>query len=239
MENLELLITIILILITLIILIRHIFKRYKRKKIENFFGLNELKRSIKDINKKETLLFFHCDKLIHKYYSKLIIFDKEYNLDENIIIKIKVQKDDLFNSDFNTNIILKSNKEEIKFVINISYFMNNHYQIILDKMENPLSLTFVLYSKENKFPTKINEINKNKLILKDYGDNYIPYLKKYNIINLSRQSFYNMYNNICTNKIEEKSNLILATKNSFFVNFIIKNENNIEGRKFEQKEDYE
>ena len=250
MENLGLLITIFLMLITLIILVVHIYKKYSKKSIakvdshnsfnkRNKIDFDGLKRIITDFNKKETLLFFHCDKLIHKYYSKLIIFNKEYNLDENDIIKIKVEKGELFNSDFNASIILKSDKEEIKFVINISYFMNNHYQIILDKIKDSLSLAFVIYSKENKFPGKINEINKNKLCLKDYGDNSIPYLKKYNIINLSRQSFYNMYNYNCTNKIEEKSNLFLDEINSFFVNFVIKDKNSIKGRIFEQKEDYE
>ena len=246
---LEILFTIILILITLTVFTIFIYRKNRIKKeddilarknkMEKYFNLKELKREIEDFNNKETILSFHCVKLISKYYSKLIIFNKEYDLDENSIIEIKTKKVDLFNSDFNENFILKSEKEEIKLIINICYYMNNHYQIILDKIEDPLSLAIVLYSKENNFPENITRITKNKLILKDYGDNAIPYLKKYNLINVSRKAFYKMYNTNCSNKIEEKNYIFLDNSNSFFVNFIIKNKNNIEGRIFEQKEDFE
>ena len=112
--------------------------------------------------------------------------------------------------------------------------MNNHYQIILDKIEDSLSLDVVLYSKENKFPKNANG---NIFILKDYKDNIIPFLKKFNIINIPREDFYKIYNFFSSKELDEKNKKELINKNSLFVNFIIKNENDIEGRIFEQKEE--
>ena len=82
--------------------------------------------------------------------------------------------------------ILKSETKKLKFIINISYYINNHYQIILDK-EEVLSLWIVLFY-QNMFQQEINKISKN-VHLKNYGDNTIPYLKKYNLINISKISF--------------------------------------------------
>ena len=206
----------------------------KKAKIEKYFDLEELKKDIDCYNKKETNLYFHCEKLISKYYSKLLLLNKEYELNENKIIEIKINKNELLNSDFNEQIILKSEKDEIKFIINICYNMNNHYQIILDKIEDSLSLDMVLYSKENKFPKNANG---NIFILKDYKDNIIPFLKKLNIINISRDDFYKIYNSFSSKELDEKNKKELINKNSLFVNFIIKDENDIEGRIFEQKEE--
>ena len=105
------------------------FISINKTKIENFFDLEELKNDIDYYNKKETILYFHCEKLISKYYTKLLLLDKVYELNENQTIKIKINKNDVLNSDFNENIILKSEKEEINFIINICYNMNNHFII--------------------------------------------------------------------------------------------------------------
>ena len=120
------------------------------------------------------------------------------------------------------------------FIINIAYNMDNHYQIILDRIENSLSLEIVLYSKENKFPKKICG---NKLILKDYEDNSISHLKKYNLINIPRKEFYNIYNTYCPIKLNDKNKNDLSETNSFLVNFIIKKKNNFIGRIFKQEEE--
>lgn len=206
----------------------------RKNKMKKYFDLKNIKKDIEDFNKKKTLLYFHCEKLISEYYQKLIIFNKEYDLKANKIIEIAFNKFDPFNSDFNENIILKSKNEKIQFIINITYYMNNHYQIILDRIEESLSLEIVLYSKENKFPEKIG----NKLILKEYKDNSIPYLKKYNLINISRNDFYKIYNTFCIKKLSEQNKNDLINKNSFLVNFIKKKKNFI-GRIFEQKEETE
>ena len=230
-----LLITIILMLLALLIVFKKDSISKKKKRIENLFDIKDLKRDIENYNKKETILNFHCEQLISKYYSKLLIFNKEYDINENETIEIKVNKIELTKSDFNENIILKSEEEEIKFLINICYNMNNHYQLILDKIDDPQSLEIVLYSKENKFPQNARG---DKLILKDYEDNTIPFLKKFNLINISKDDFYKIYNNYSTVKLNEKKNETqLIKSNSLFVNFIIKNEDDIEGRIFEQKEE--
>ena len=81
----------------------------KKNDIEDYFGLNKtFKRDDEKFNSKETILYFHCEKIISKYYSKLIIFNKEYDLIENKRIKIKLAKDEQLYSDFNESIILKS-----------------------------------------------------------------------------------------------------------------------------------
>ena len=114
--------------------------------------------------------------------------------------------------------------------------MNNYYQIILDKVLDPLSIELVLYSKTNYFPQlKI----RNSIDLKYFNDNAIHNLKRYNIINISREDFYQMYNNYCANKLREESKLLLENKNSLFVNFIVKDNNECEGRIFEQNKDSE
>ena len=61
----------------------------------------------------------------------------------------------------------------------ICFNKNNHYQVILDKNKDLVSLEFVFFSKNNNFP---KEMSHKKLILKDYGDNEIPHLKRYIVI---------------------------------------------------------
>ena len=211
-------------------------KLIKKNKIEQYFNLKELKKIIEDYNKKETILYFHCETLVSKYYSKIYIFNEEYDLKENETIKIKVKKFELINSDFTEKIILKSEKGKIDFIINISYNMNNHYQIILDKIDIPLSLEFVLYSKDNKFPKNPSG---DKFILKDYEDNSIPFLKKFNLINISQKDFYQIYNTYSSKKLDNKKKYDFNKEKSLFVNFIIKNDNEIEGRIFKQEEELE
>ena len=61
-------------------------KSVKKAQLEKYFDLDELKKDINYYNKKETILYFHCEKLISKYYSKLLLLNKEYELNENKII---------------------------------------------------------------------------------------------------------------------------------------------------------
>ena len=69
----------------------------KKNEIEEYFDINKkFKRFGEKFNTKETILYFHCEKLVSKYYTKLIIFNKEYDLIENKIIKIKLKKDSNF-----------------------------------------------------------------------------------------------------------------------------------------------
>ena len=230
--------TFLLIILTAFILVKKPLNNFllslKKKKLEKYFDLKEFKENIEAFNKKETFLIFHCEKLISKYYSKLIIFNTEYNLNENDIIKIKVEKAELMKSDFTENLTLKSEKEEVNFIINIIYHMNNHYQIILDKSINYLSLELVIYSKQNKFP-KI--ITKNALTFKDYKDNEIPNLKRYNLINISKDDFYTIYHINTLEKLDEKNIFLLQDYYSLFVNFIHKDKDKYEGKIFVQKED--
>ena len=209
----------------------------RKKNLEKYFGLKELKKDIEYFNNKETILYFHCEKLVRKYFSSLIVFNKEYIINENDIIRIKVEKIDVLSSDFTEKIILGSEKGvSIDFIINISYNMNNHYQLILDKIENSLSVEVVLYSKENKFP-KI--VKRNNLIFKDFGEeSIIPNLKRYNLINIPKDDFYKIYNTLSQTKLDENNEYLLKDKNSLFVNFIIKSKE-IEGRIFDIKEKQE
>jgi len=77
--------TILLILLTCKCLNQFIFGKAKYKKeyfwknkrkkasLDDKFNLKELKREINEFNNKDTLLFFHCEKLNYKYYFKPII----------------------------------------------------------------------------------------------------------------------------------------------------------------------
>ena len=75
------------------------------------------------------------------------IFNREYDLNENSTIKIYLNKTSLLNSDIIENVILKSNKEEIEFDISICFNMNNHYQVILDKNKDLVSLNLFSFLK--------------------------------------------------------------------------------------------
>ena len=209
---------------------------FKKVSLEQKFKLKELKKTIDEFNSRETRIIFHCEKLIRKYYSKLIIFNEEYDLNKNNIINIQVKKTDPLNSDITEKVILKSDKDEIKFIINICLNMNNHYQVILDKNIDPLSLEFVLYAKNNNFPKKINV---KRLILKDYGDNEIPHLKRYNLINVSKSDFYKLYDTYIPQQLEEKNKIFINQNNSFLVNIIIEKNKIKEGRIFDLTEQIE
>ena len=205
-----LLFAITLILSTVFLLIYKYKKRAitRKKNLEKYFGLKELKKDIEFFNSKETILYFHCEKLVRKYFSALEVFNKVYIINENDTIRIKVEKIDILSSDFTEKIILKSDEgTSINFIINISYNMNNHYQLILDKIENYLSLEVVLFSKENKFP----EIKpKNNFIFKDFGEEKrIPKLKRYNLINIPKEDFYKIYNTLSGTKLEEQNKFLL------------------------------
>ena len=236
---LSIMVFIILILIPVIYPIYNYIKRAlsKKKNLEDYFGLKELKQNAENLNKRETILIFHCEKLVKKYFSKLVIFNKEYAINVNDIIQIKAEKMDVLSSDFTENIILKSDYgTSIDFVINVSYNMNNHYQLILDKIGDPLSVEIVMYSKEDKFP-KIKKIN--SLIIKDFGEeNTLPYLKRYNLINIPKKNIYEIYGDLTGKKVEEKNIFLLENINSFFVNFIVK-PTETEGRIFKLEENQE
>ena len=214
---------VILISLTLFIYLIYYYKKKaisKKKKLEDYLGLSELKQDIERLNKKETILFFHCQKLVKKYFSTLVIFNKEYAINSNDIIRIKTEKINVLSSDFTEKIILKSDSgESIDFIINVSYNMNNYYQLILDKMENPLSVQIVIYSKEDKFP-KIKVYN--NLVFKDFKEESIlPYLKRYNLINMPKDTLHKIYADLTGKNVEKKNIFLLENINSLFVNFIV------------------
>ena len=229
--------TIILILITSFIYLIYYYKKKtvsKKKKLEDYFGLTELKQYVEKLNKTETILVFLCQKLIKKYFSKLVVFNKEYTINSNDEIQIKAEKINLLSADFTEKIILKSDSGgSIDFVINVSYNMNNYYQLILDKIEDPLSVQIVIYSKENKFP-KIKAFD--NLVFKDFKEeSTLPYLKRYNLINMPKKIFQKIYANLTSKNIEEGNLFLMEKINSLFVNFIVKSKET-DGRIFELEE---
>ena len=90
----------LLLFILLILLIAfykmNIFKIFyvliKKKKLKDYFDLNKVKREISTFHKKETILYFYCEKIISTFYSKLTIFNKDYNLKEKNILKLLLIK---------------------------------------------------------------------------------------------------------------------------------------------------
>ena len=118
----------------------------------------------------------------------MIIFDKEYNLNEKTPLIITISKTNPLKSNFTENIILKSDNDDTKnFIINICYHIDNYYQILLDKIEDPLSLEIVFYSKENKFPKSLKG---KSVTINDYDNSNFPNLKRFNKVNISRNEFY-------------------------------------------------
>ena len=231
---------IILILITLFIYLIYYYKKSaisKKKKLEDYLGLADLKQDIERLNKKETILFFHCQKLLKKYFSTLVVFNEEYTINSNDIIHIKTEKINVLSSDFTEKIILKTDSgESIDFIINVSYNMDNYYQLILDKIENPLSVQIVIYSKEDKFP---NIKAYNNLAFKDFKEgSTLPYLKRYNLINMPKDTFYKIYADLTGKNIEKKNLVLLENINSLFVNFIV-NSKKTEGKIFKLEENEE
>lgn len=234
-----LLITIALIVVTIIIyrksLININIKR-KKNKLENYLDLHDLRTQIKDYEKRETKVIFYCEKLVSNYYSKLLIFNLEHDLDTEKPIEILINKKNPIKSDFTEKIILRSiNGEEKEFIINICYYMNNYYQLLLDKIEDPISSEIIFYSRKQKFPDTFKGEN---ITFKDYDNNNIPFLKRYNIININRKELYQIYDNYVFNKLKDENKFLLEKFNSLFINFIDKiDQNNYEGKIFEQEED--
>lgn len=208
----------------------------KKKRLEDYLDLYDLLKTIKDYHKKKTKLFFYCQQIVSNYYTKLNIFGHDYKLHSNKKIDITIDKQNPLKSDFTEKIFLKSKNGDTKeIIINICYHINNYYDIILDNIEDCLSLEIVFYSKDNKFPKCFKG---NSFTFRDYDTDHIPYLKRYNVINISREEFYQIYNKYASNPIKEENKLLLATYNSLFINFIDKNNNNkYEGKIFSQLED--
>ena len=233
------LITIVLIILTLIInrkSLKYIYINSKKKKIEKFFDLYDLRKEIKDFEKSETKVIFYCEKLVSNYYSKLLIFNSEYVLDIEKPIEIQIDRKNPIKSDFTEKIILKSiNGETKEFIINICYYINNYYQIILDKIEDSIYSEIVFYSKRQKFPKTFKGKN---ITFKDYNKNNIPLLKRYNIININRNELYQIFDNYVSNKLTNENKFLLEQYNSLFINFIDEIEqNNYMGKIYTQEED--
>jgi len=204
--------------------------------LEEYLDLNNLQKEITNFHKKETKIIFFCEKLILNYYSKLIIFNEEYNLNEKTPLIITMSKTNPLKSDFTENIILKSDNGDTKnFIINICYHIDNYYQLLLDKIEDPLSLEIVFYSKENKFPESLKG---NLVTIKDYNNSNLPNLKRFNILNISRNEFYDIYDKYSFNKLTEKNKSLINDSNALFVNFIDKKfDYKYEGKIFQKLED--
>ena len=210
--------------------------KIKKKRLEDYLNLYDLMKQIKDYRKKETKIFFYCQKLVSNYYTTLNIFNQDYELDPNKSIYISIDRQNPIKSDFTEKILLKSKNNDTKeFIINICYHMNNYYDIILDNIKDSLSLEIVFYSKENKFP---NSFKGNSFTFKEYDKEHIPYLKRYNVINISREEFYKIYKTYASNQMKEENELLLQNSKSLLVNFIDKNnENKFEGKIYQQLED--
>ena len=215
--------------------LKKLYIKRKKKKLEDYFNLYDLIEKVKENQRKETFIFFYSQILVSKFFCKLIIFNQQYNLDTNNPIKIPINKTNKIKSNFTEEIALISNDGQIqKFIINICYHMNNYYQIILDKQENSLSLEIVFYSKKNHFPELIKG---NSVSLNNYENHNIPFLKRYNIINISRGEFYNIYDKYSYNQLKEENKHLLKDFNSLFVNFVNKiDEDNFEGKIYKQEE---
>ena len=234
------LITIALIIATIIIVnrksLKYIYINRKKEKLEKFFCLHNLREKIKVYEKRETKAIFYCEKLVSIYYSKLLIFNSEYDLDIKKPIEIPIDKKNPIKSDFTEKIILKSiNGETKEFIINICYYMNNYYQVLLDNIEDPITSEIVFYSKKQAFPETFKGTN---IIFKEYDNNNIPLLKRYNIININRNELYEIYNKYAFNKLKDENKFLLEKFNSLFINFIDKiDQNKYEGKIYEQEED--
>ena len=196
MDNLLITIMLIIIVPTIIYYFKSLIKLFtnikkslkknyinsKKKRLEDYLNLYDLLKAIKDYHKKKTKLFFYCQQLVSNYYTKLNIFGNDYELHSNKIIDITIEKQNPLKSDFTEKIFLKSKNGDTKeIIINICYHINNYYDIILDNIEDSLSLEIVFYSKDNKFPKSFEG---NSFTFKDYDTDHIPILKRYNTINI-------------------------------------------------------
>ena len=234
-----------IILIMIITFVVLLFKtRYGRKKLFIFqkkrlsecFNLGNLYSEIIQFYKRKTNIVFHCEKVISKYYTKLIIFGETHDLNENIPIKISLDEKKPITTDDTVKITLKSDNGSGKeFLININYHMDNYYQILMDDYDDSLSIETIFYSKENEF---FKDLNADKIIIKGYDNKNIPHLKRYNIINIPRKEFYVFFNNYSKNKLDEKTKSSLIKYNSLFINFIHRKENKFyEGKIFHKSEE--
>ena len=202
---------------------------FKKKRFIKIF-LDELNKKMKNYKHKKTELIFNFEIFNEKnvLYNKLIIFGKSYSIEPNKSLKITINKDDLIKSDFTDNITLSNSNSNKSFLITINLRQENYYQTFLDILNNTNATEIVFYSKDN-IPESLSS---KHLKLKTFDTNEIPRIKRFYAINIDVNEVKSLYNHYASNKME--NNKIIKT--DIFIN-LIKNNNKIIGRIFEQTDE--
>ena len=224
----------------LLILLYHLFKEKINNIFEGLVSMMEKKRFIKqflfELNKKlenyknkDTNLIFNFEIKNKKnpLYNKLIIFDKSYPITPNKSLNITINKNDMIKSDFTDYVTLSNANSRKSFLININVRQENFYQTFLDSLNNTNATEIVFYSKDNNIPENLSAGDIN---IKNLETNDIPKLKRFYAINIDINDVKSLYNQYASNKMENEEKI----KTDIFIN-LIKNNNNIIGRVFEQK----
>ena len=212
----------------IISIIRSIILAITKKKFLKSF-LKEYNKLVNNYLNKETELIFHFQ-IINKnneLYNKMTIFNKEYEIEPNKPIRIKINEKNLIEPDITDYVSLSNSKSNKSFLITINLRQENHYQTFLDSVKNTNATEIVYYSKDKNIP---NNLSAGYTVIKNFETEFIPRIKRFYGINVGINDIRLLFNYYSLNKLEEKK--IINT--DLFIN-LIENKDIIIGRIFEQK----
>ena len=201
--------------------------------LDGFFRLfsvgDKLREEINNFYIKKTRIYFHFID-IYKYdnfkYEKIKFSPtgKEFKISNNQEVGFEYE-DILYPYKYNINeeiILIGKNNEIKKFLISINKHLENHYNIIINKItDKAFSLEIIYYSNIKEFfPEQLQIENIDKFI---YEKNHLKYMRRFNIVNISLNDIYNIYCNEMEEdeKLKKKDEIFSIENENLLFNFIL------------------
>ena len=211
-------VSIILVLLSLLYLKRDlIIYKYKLAKFGKLFKLDSsLEKEMNNFRMQSTKLTFHFIKLFDKNQSyKVMRIPSQHK-----IFKINCQSitidyiDNIYPYKYNVAekfLLIDENEQKKDFLIVVNKYVENHYNIIIDKIEDKTySLEIIFYSKISRCLQEIAKLIKLNIYTKE---NYISNMMRINIVNARKEDLVDIY----TINMEEEEKIKI--ENSFFYNY--------------------
>ena len=208
MEIISIIVVILITIITFYILNKLMsvkktqnFKPIGKDRFFKLFSLGEkLQQEINDFYTKKTRIFFHFIDVykgdIFQVYEKIKFSPtgQEFKITNNQEVSFEYE-DILYPYKYTINeeiILISKNNETKKFLISINKHLDNHYNIIINKMvDKAFSLEIIYYSTNKEFFPEYLQIE--NVVKFSYEKNNLKYMRRYNIVNISLNDIYNIY----------------------------------------------
>ena len=215
--NIHFALTIALMIIAYIYLNRaFILSIIKKKRFDKLFRLDpKLETEINNFSKKDTKLIFHFVQLSkdnNTYKYLYISSQKKFIQIKNKEFTINYTEDEYpykYNVSENIVLIDKKNDDKKAFLITVNKYIENHYNIIIDKFKEKktFSLEVIIYSSIKKCLEEISSLKELKIYIKE---SIFQNLLRFNIINARVEELTYLY----TINMEEEEKLKI-NKNLF------------------------